>query len=133
MKAQVSLEYLTIVSIALLILVPLVLYANQMFLGYRENTRTSLAKNAVKKIGENADWVYSQGQPARREIQVYMPDGIEEASLENNEVLLRIRTSAGTSDIFYRTISPLDGSIPSNSGYYKISLVAFQNYVNISW
>lgn len=133
MKAQVALEYLVIVSVALLILVPLVLYANQMFLGYKENTRISLAKNAVKKIGEHADWVYSQGRPARNEIQVYMPDGIEEASLENNEILLKIKTSAGTSDIFYRTVSPLNGSIPYNSGYYIISLVAFQNYVNISW
>lgn len=133
MKAQVALEYLIIVAIALVILLPLVLYANQMFVGYKENTRISLAKNAVKKLGESADWVYSQGQPAKLTLEIYMPEGIEEASLGSNEILLKIKTSAGISDIFYRTISPLNGSIPNNSGYYKISLVAFQNYVNISW
>lgn len=133
MKGQTALEYFIIVSVAFLILLPLVIYANELIISYNDETRISLAENAVKKIGENADWVYSQGQPAKRTFELYMPGSIDQVSLENSTVLIRVKTSAGTSDIYYTAISPLDGSLPSSKGYYKMSLTAYQNFVNISW
>ena len=133
MKAQVSIEYLIIVSVAIMILLPLIIYVNEMIRNYNEETKISLAKNAVKKLGESADWVYSQGEPAKMETEVYFPEGIAQTSLENNTILLRMKVLSGTSDVYYSTISPLNGSIPSIPGYYTISLVSYQNYVNISW
>lgn len=133
MKAQTAVEYFIIVSVALLILLPLILYINDLIIGYNDKTRVSLAENAVKKIGENADWVYSQGQPARRTFEVYMPGGIDQISFENRTIVIRVKTSAGSSDSYYNTISPLNGSLPSSEGYYTISLAAFQNFVNASW
>jgi len=133
MKGQTALEYFIIVSVAFLILLPLVIYANELIISYNDETRISLAENAVKKIGENADWVYSQGQPAKRTTEVYMPGNIDQVSLKNNTVLIRVRTSAGASDLYYNTISPLNGSLPSSEGYYKMSLTAYQNFVNVSW
>jgi hypothetical protein len=47
-------------------------------------------------------------------------------------ILLRVKTSAGISDIYYKTIAPLDGSIPTKSGYYPISVTANENNVTIS-
>ena len=133
MKAQVAIEYLIIVSVAIIVLLPLVIYANEMIRNYNEETKISLAKNAVKKLGESADWVYSQGQPAKLTTEVYFPEGIDQASLENNTILLRMKILSGISDVYYSTMSPLNGSIPSNAGYYTISIIAYQNYVNISW
>jgi uncharacterized protein (UPF0333 family) len=133
MKAQVSVEYLVIIAIALVILVPLIVYSNTMITNYNEENKIALAKNAVKKLGESADWVYSQGMPARLETEIYFPQGITSNSLINNTIMLKIKTVSGISDIYYNTISPLNGTIPKDSGYYSISFVAFQNYVNISW
>lgn len=133
MKGQTALEYFIIVSVAFLILLPLVIYANELIINYNDETRISLAENAVKKIGENSDWVYSQGQPAMRTFPVYMPGGIEHVSLESSTVLIRVRTTAGTQDSYYNTISPLNGSLPSSEGYYMVSLTAYQNFVNVSW
>lgn len=133
MKAQTAVEYFIIITVAFLILLPLILYMNELIISYNDETRISLAENAVKKIGENADWVYSQGQPARRTFEVYMPGSIDQASLENKTILIRVKTSAGATDSYYNTISPLNGSLPSSEGYSKISLTAFQNFVNVSW
>jgi hypothetical protein len=132
MKSQAAVEYFTIISIALLLLLPLSLYVNELLTGYRDDTRLSLAKDLVKKLGENVDWVYSQGPPARVSLKVYVPEGVEEASLENKTILLRMRTSAGLSDVYYMAVPELNGSLPSESGYYSVSLVAYENYVNIS-
>lgn len=133
MRAQVAVEYLIIISIAFAILLPFIIYANQLLHNYREDTKISLAKNSVKKLGENIDWVYSQGQPAKLSIAVYIPEDVTEISIDNNTISFKIRVSSGTSDVYYTTIAPLDGSLPVESGHYIISLTAFEDYVNISW
>ena len=132
MKSQAAIEYLIIVSVAFMILIPLGVYVNQSLIGYRDNNKISKAWNTVKKLGQSADWVYSQGPPAKISLEVYIPDDLEEVSIDNKNILFRVRTSAGISDVFYVTVPSLNGTIPSNSGYYFVSLTAFADYVNIS-
>jgi len=132
MRAQAAIEYYTIIAVALLILLPLSFYVNQLLMGYRDDTKISMARDAVKKLGESADWVYSQGPPARLSVKVYVPEGVEQTSLDNKIILLRVRTSAGITDVYYETVPSLNGSIPIENGYYSISLTAYGNYVNIS-
>ena len=133
MRAQAAVDYFTIVSVALLILIPLILYINQLLTGYRDDIRVSLAEDTVNKLGESVDWVYSQGPPAKLTLEnIFIPEGIEETSLDNNMILFRIKTSAGIPDVYYETVPSLDGSIPSKSGYYQISLTAYENNVTIN-
>jgi hypothetical protein len=131
MKSQVAVEFLIIVSVAFMILIPLSVYLNQSLIGYKDTNKISKAWNTVKKLGESADWVYSQGPPAKLSIEIYIPDDLEEVSLENNTILFRVRTSAGISDAFYETVPPLSGTLPSDGGYYFVSLTAFSNHVEI--
>jgi len=132
MKSQVAVEYLIIVSVAFMILIPLILFLNQTFIGYSDDNKLSKADTAAKKIGHTADWVYSQGPPAKQTIEVYIPKDIEEVSLINKTLSFKVRTSAGISDVYHETVATLNGTIPITSGYYFLSLVAFQDYVNIS-
>jgi hypothetical protein len=131
MKAQVSIEYLIIVSVALMVLLPLILYARTTFSGYAENNKISLARSAVDKLGGGVNWVYSQGPPAKLTLQLCIPD-LEEISLENRTILFKIETSAGISDIFYETVPELDGYLPTREACYPIQLVAYETYVDIS-
>jgi len=131
-KAQSAMEYYTIVVIALMILLPLSIYVYQLLSQYGDDTKISLAKDAVNELGETADWVFSQGPPARYTFRsFYIPGGIEETSLDNNMILFKLRTSSGITEIFYNTLAPLDGSIPTESGYYPIAIIAHDNNVTI--
>ena len=132
MRGQAAIDYFSIVVIALMILIPLSLYVNQLLNNYRDDTRISLAKDAAEKLAENADWVFSQGPPARVSLLVRIPDGIESVSLENKTILFKVRTSAGISDVYHNTVANLTGSLPTKGGEYRISLTAMDNYVNIS-
>lgn len=132
MKGQAAIDYFTIISVALLILVPLFLYVNQLLAGYSDDNRISLANDAVNLLGQNADWVYSQGSPAKRTIKIYMPENVEEISLDNKMILFKVKTSAGTADVYYNTVPNLNGFLSTKSGYYYVSLSAFDNYVNIT-
>ena len=133
MKAQSASEFLIIVSVALTILIPLILLVNQSLMGYKDDTKISQAKEAVNKLGNNADWVFSEGPGAKETIMIYIPDGVESVSfVGTKEILYKIRTSAGTTDVYYDTVSYLDGTLPDKSGYYFVSLTCFSTYVNIS-
>ncbi len=132
LKTQAAMEYYTIISVALIILVPLSVYVYQLLNEYGDDTKLSLAKDTVNKLGETADWVFSQGPPAKLSLEVYIPEGIQQISLDNNVILFKMRTSAGVTDVYYQTISPLVGSIPTKSGHYPFSIAANTTYVNIS-
>ena len=132
MKAQAAVEFLIIVSVALMIILPVTFYAKQSLIGYKDDTKISLAENTVKKLGESVDWVFSQGPPAKLTLEIYIPNDVNEISLDNKTILFKVKTSAGVSDVFYETVAPLNGSLPITSGYYFVSLTAYRDYVNIT-
>ncbi len=131
MKGQAAVDYFTIISVALLILLPLILYVNQLLSAYKDDSNILSAKNAVNKLGETVDWVYSQGPPAKHTFIVYIPEGVETISFDNKMIFFKVKTSAGTTDVYYQTIASLNGTISNKSGYYHVSLTAFDNQVKI--
>jgi uncharacterized protein (UPF0333 family) len=132
MKAQVAVEYLIIVSFALMILIPYVLYLNDLSQSYSETNKLTIAKNSVEKLGRSINWVYSQGEGAKMEIEILVPDGVESIQFLNNTVIWKVRTSAGISDIHYTTVTNVTGNIPQTPGYKVVLIQAFRGYVNVS-
>lgn len=132
MKAQAAMEYFTIVVVGLIIITPMIIYLNDMYLSYSDDNKISLAKITVNKIADSANWVFSQGPPAKVKIEVFIPDNVESISFANNTVNFAVRTKSGVVDVYDTTIMPIYGNLNTKSGYYFISLVAYDNYVNIS-
>jgi hypothetical protein len=130
-KAQVAVEYLIVVSLSIAILTPLIIWAYQNLIGYKESNNLVLARNAVDKIGQAVDWVFSQGPPAKMEIEIYLPEGIEEIQIANKTILFKVKTSAGTSDIFYISLANVTGNLPRTSGYRIVKVQAFENNVTV--
>lgn len=132
MKAQSASEFMIIISATLVLLLPLIFFLNESLMGFRDDTKITLTENVVNKLGESIDWVYSQGTPARLTLEVYVPDGIVNVSMKNRSIFYEVDTSSGVNTIYYDTIPPINGTLPVERGYYKISLIAFDDYVNIS-
>lgn len=65
------------------------------------------------------------------EIEIYLPEGIEEIQLANKTILFRVRTSAGISDIFYVSLANVTGTLPKTSGYRIAKIQAFETNVTI--
>ena len=137
MKGQSSFEYLVIVSMVITFLIPVWAYV----LGVQQNTTDELsltyANNAVKKITDTADLVYSQGPPAKVTVRVYIPSGIEEVIVLNNMIDLRIRTSSGISDVYDISMAQLNfteglNDTLSEEGTYILKIEAFDDVVQVS-
>ena len=147
MKAQSALEYLTIIAIVFVIIVPTV----YLFYSY---SRQSMEKSVYSQVGEigrvilnNAKSVYYSGEHSKVVIEAYLPDNIKDTYLlHNRELVFEIEGDSGDNEmIFFSDINLTSGSCDAekcdlsdliSSGTKKIKLEAKENngllQINIS-
>lgn len=131
-RAQASFEYMAMIGIALAILSGLVTFAYFWTSASREEISISVADNTVYNLIESANLVYAQGYPARTTIVVQIPENTAETRIQGNSVSIRLRVRGGFTDVSANSKSNLTGELPSNPGYYKITVQSFGDYVNVS-
>lgn len=123
-KAQLALEYVIVTALAITILTPILLYATRTLDEYRQSNQLIMARNSVTKLGQAADWVFSQGQPAKLEVEIYIPEGIREINISDRFILFKVETYLGNSTFHYFTLGNINGSIPLSPGYIKVKVEA---------
>jgi uncharacterized protein (UPF0333 family) len=132
MKLQIATEYLIIVSFALMVLIPYILYLYSASLQYQEQNSLTIASESVKKIGEACDWVYLQGEPAKLTLKILIPKNVENITFLNKTIVWKVRTSAGLSDVYYNCLANVTGYLPNREGEYLVSVEALKGGVKIS-
>ncbi len=131
-KGQVSIEFMVVVGLMLLVLVPLII-------AYYENTRASSntiqseqLDKVAKEITDTAETVYYMGEPSKITIQAYIPHGVESVSISNNEIVFKVVRGDNTSDIVSVSKVNISGSISNSEGIHNIILEAKEGYVEIN-
>jgi len=132
MKLQIATEYLIIISFALMVLIPYILYLYSASQQYQEQSFLTIASESVKKIGEACDWVYLQGEPSRLTIKVTIPKNVEDILFLNKTIIWKVRSSSGISDIYYTCLANVTGYLPIKEGEYFVIVKAIEGGVNIS-
>ncbi len=129
MKSQVATEFLTIVSISIIILIPIVYFS--FFYSY-ETTTLAQSQKAVKNIAETADYIYSLGNGSQTKIQISIPQSVVGSSVSDYTINLKISNRAGVSDVIAIIKANVTGSIPNSTGVYSINLQNVDGVVVIS-
>ena len=132
MKLQIATEYLIIVSFALMVLIPYILYLYSASLQYQEQNSLTISSESVKKIGEACDWVYLQGEPAKLTLKILIPKNVENITFLNKTIVWKVKTSAGLSDVYYNCLANVTGYLPNREGEYLVSVEALKGGVKIS-
>jgi uncharacterized protein (UPF0333 family) len=137
MRGQSAFEYLVIISLVITFLIPVWAYV----LGTQQQTTNELslayANNAVQKIVDMANLVYSQGPPAKVTLRIYMPNGAEGIYALDRTLDIKVRTTSGISDVYETSIASLNlteglNQTLSSEGIYVIEIEAIDNVVQIS-
>jgi hypothetical protein len=115
-----------------MVLIPYVIYLNSLSQSYSETNRLTLAKNSVEKLGQTVDWIYSLGEGAQTKIEILVPEGVESIEFIGKLIVWRVKTSAGTSDVYYISVTNVTGSLPSTAGYKNVLVKAWRDCVNVS-
>lgn len=116
-RAQVSIEYLLVVGIMFIIVIPIFYYA------MRESTdqiRWNQAEDAVTSLAKTADSVYALGPGSRDYVEVTIPSGVSGSYANNNDVVLMLDMSGGPAEIAAFSRAVVTGTIPTQMGTYHL-------------
>lgn len=129
---QSGLEYMVIVIIAVILVMPLVFMGNTQLSDARSSTNQMQAKQALNDIGAAVESVFAQGEPAKITLNVRFPDHINETSVGSNEIMVRIYAYGGTTDVVKKFDFNVTGFLPSDDGYYDITIMAVK-ITGVTW
>lgn len=133
-KAQAALEYLLIMGIAMLILVPLFSIVSSYTYQSKVRMRINALRDSLQNLAESSDMVYSQGYPAKITTRFYVPEGIVFTNVTQHYFHARLQTAAGLTDLTSRTNANLTGSLPSSPGSYQVQIkMGEEGLVNVSY
>jgi uncharacterized protein (UPF0333 family) len=125
-RGQASLEYIGIVGIVLVLLIPLFFYAVNKS---SENIKLNQASDTVNTIAKAADEVYTLGPETKKFVWINIPGGVSSTTISINEVTLSLGKQNFVSDINAFTTAPMIGSFPKDKGTYKISIMHLESGV----
>ena len=123
MRGQSSIEYLSIVGVALVILVAISMFVSVQI----SNTRNeNQARYAVNQIGRLVNEVCSLAHPSKQSVFVMFPDNISENSYIGSEtgvgnvIDLKVYSKSGESDVPFFVDCNVTGDFNFTPGYKKI-------------
>ncbi|MBW2999985.1 hypothetical protein KY339_04895 [Candidatus Woesearchaeota archaeon] len=131
-RAQISMEYVTIVGFVAAILIPMMI----IFYTYSDQTEDQIISSQVdkisKKVADAAESVYYMGEPSKTTIKAYFPKNIENITVGNQEIVFFVHTKNGIDEVVTVTSIDINGSLTSTSGIHHIDVQSKGTYVEIS-
>lgn len=132
LKSQVSVEYMLVMGFAALMTTPLLLIYYTYSSDSAESVATSQALQIARNIADATDSVYYLGKPSQTTLKLYFPDRISSINLSNREVVLKVKTKNGITDIVQVSSVNMSGSLPKTQGIHVITVTAQDGYVQIT-
>ena len=130
--AQVSVEYMLIMGFATLMTIPLLLIYYTYTSESSDSVATSQALQIARNIVDSAESVYYLGKPSQTTLKLNFPDRIHSTNLSNREVVFKIKTKSGVTDIVQVSSVNMSGNLPTTQGIHIITLIALDGYVQIT-
>lgn len=131
-KAQISIEYLIIISFITFIIISILGIA----FFYAENITDKIKMDQVQsyanKIISSSESVYYAGKPSKVLINVYLPQGVEGIQVLNKDILFNVTTNSGITVIAFSSKVPLTGTLSKGEGVKAVNIVAEEDRVTLS-
>lgn len=132
LKAQVSVEYIFIIGFVTIITIPLLVIYYTYSAQSKDIVATSQAMQIARKIVDSAESVYYLGKPSQTTLKVNFPDNIVSTNLSNREIVFKISTNSGVTDVVEISSVNISGSLPITDGIHIVTVKAENGYVQIT-
>lgn len=132
LKAQVSVEYIFIIGFVTIITIPLLVIYYSYSAQSKDIVATSQAMQIARKIVDSAESVYYLGAPSQTTLKLNFPDGITSTNLSNREIVFKISTNSGVTDVVEISSVNISGSLPLTEGIHIVTLKAEDGYVQLT-
>ena len=132
--AQVSVEYMALIGFVTLITIPLVIIYSTYSQQSKESITSAQIHQVAKKIVDAAESVYYLGEPSQTTLKVNIPDDVVDVDLSYGyEVVFKVKSTSGISDIVQVSSVNITGSLPTNRSSYSIIVKALSDHVEVSY
>ena len=132
LKSQVSVEYMLIMGFATLMIIPLLLIYYTYSSESGDTVATSQALQIARKIADSSESVYYLGKPSQTTLKLNFPERVYSTNLSNKEVVFKIKTKRGVTDIVQVSSVNISGTLPTTQGIHIITLKAEDGYVQLT-
>ena len=132
LKSQVSVEYMLVMGFAALMTVPLLLIYYTYSSDSSESVATSQALQIARRIVDASESVYYLGSPSQTTLKLNFPDRISSINLSNKELVFKIKTKNGVTDVLQVSAVNMSGSLPTSQGVHIVTVTAQDNNVQIT-
>jgi uncharacterized protein (UPF0333 family) len=131
-KGQVSIEYMMVLGLMFLLLVPLLV----LFSNTQQDTQDQLVEGQLNKVGNTirdaAERVYFAGEPAQEQVQVYMPEGVGFVNFNNTSIIFNVTQGRQDYALVINGLAPMNGTIDNFKGVHVITVRADDGVVQVS-
>lgn len=132
LKSQVSVEYMLVMGFAALMTVPLLLIYYTYSADTTDSVAISQSMQIARKIVDASESVYYLGKPSQTTLKFNFPDRIQSTSLSNMEVMIKVKTQAGVTDIVQVSAVNMSGTLPTSQGIHVLTIKADDGFVQIT-
>ena len=132
-SGQAALEYMIIISIALVMISPLILRSQETIGNIQSAKNTVTLGSSLDTIQKGVKLVYSQGEPSKLSFDVKIPPGVVNASVQDTYIYYAIEVNGGEAPYYRFFDFNLTGELPEERGLYTISAKSEGDNVNISY
>lgn len=128
---QAAIEYLAIISIALVLAAPFVIEAQSSIIDLQIGSNAVSVQSSLNNIETAVETVSASGEPATRTFIVDMPQTVNSTQVYNKSVVITINTRNDRVN-YSRTFEVnLTGSLPQKPGRFQVKTTAEADSVNL--
>ena len=131
-KAQISMEYLIMVSFVVFIVLSLLGLALFYSSEITDTIKSSQVERFANELTDSAESVYYSGEPSKLTITGFVPAGVNSIEIKEKEIIFNISTSSGVNLRSFSSNVPLTGALSPTEGMKKIKITAESDKVVIS-
>ena len=132
LRSQVSVEYMLVMGFATLLTIPLLLIYYTYSADSTDAVATGQALQIARKITDASESVYYLGKPSQTTLKLNFPEGIQSTNVSTKEVVFKIKTQAGVTEVVQVSPVNMSGTLPISAGIHVITVKAEDGYVQIT-
>ena len=132
LKSQVSVEYMLVMGFAALLTIPLLLIYHTYSADSTDAVATGQALQISRKIIDASESVYYLGKPSQTTLKLNFPDGIHSTNVSGREVVFKVKTQAGVTEVVQVSSVNMSGALPTSAGIHVVTIKAEDNYAQIT-
>ncbi len=130
-RSQISMEYVVILGFAMIAIIIILGIALFYSSSIKDRIKTIQVNNFGNKIISTAESVYYYGEPSKATIFVYLPEGVKNITLFENNIFISTEIYSGLEKRYFLSNVPIEGNITISPGIKKIVVKAEGNKTRI--